>query len=285
MQVVFDLIRTLVAPAAQVLAALLGAYFLALWVTLIIWTFRDIETRSRSVITQIFSTLLVVFFFLPGVLLYMILRPRETLDEAFQRALQEEYLLQDLEELPLCPTCRHYVQSDFVLCPHCQARLRENCPHCERLVELRWSVCPYCAVALPTSDEGEVETEAEALAPPRLPNWVSPAVHRLRARVMALRAREVEQASAVEEYRPPSLPAMTEAPPPPPSTGNGYHEAEKDTVLSPEPSGRSRTRLDPLADGDLLPDESLDGALPVGEAPADEAVAPEVAGTGRRRRK
>ena len=41
--------------------------------------------------------MLSAFFFVPGVLLYMMLRPKETLDLTFQRSLEEEYLLQDIE--------------------------------------------------------------------------------------------------------------------------------------------------------------------------------------------
>jgi RNA polymerase subunit RPABC4/transcription elongation factor Spt4 len=134
----------IIARGIQALLALAGAYLVALWFVLVVWTYRDIETRSRSVLTQVFSTLLVVLFYVPGVLLYMILRPKETLDGAFQRSLEEEYLLQDLEELPLCQSCQRYVEDDFVLCPHCHTTLRESCVTCGRLVHLRWSLCPYC---------------------------------------------------------------------------------------------------------------------------------------------
>jgi len=139
--------EAIAARGVQALVALAGAYAVALWFVLIVWAFRDIETRSRSVITQVFSTLLVVLFYVPGVLLYMILRPKETLDEAFQHSLEEEYLLQDLEELPLCPKCQRYVEDDFVLCPHCRTTLREPCGACGRLVDLRWPLCPYCGAA------------------------------------------------------------------------------------------------------------------------------------------
>jgi hypothetical protein len=135
-----------VARGAQFILAIGIAYVVALWFALVAWTFRDIEARSRSVFTQVFSTLLVVLFFVPGLLLYLILRPKETLDQAFQRALEEEYLLQDLDDLPLCPGCQRTVESEFVLCPHCQTHLRGPCPSCSRLIDLRWSVCPYCAV-------------------------------------------------------------------------------------------------------------------------------------------
>jgi len=134
----------LTARGIQVLIALAGAYLVALWFVLIVWTYRDSEARSRSVITQVFSTLLVVLFYIPGLFLYLILRPKETLDAAFQRSLEEEYLLQDLEELPHCPSCHRYVEDDYRLCPHCQTQLRESCVSCGRLVDLKWSLCPFC---------------------------------------------------------------------------------------------------------------------------------------------
>lgn len=137
-------IEALIARGLQVLLALGGAYFIALWFVLIVWAFRDIESRSRSVVTQVMSTLMVVLFWIPGLALYWVLRPKETLDEAYQRSLEEEYLVQDLEEVPLCPKCQHFVEDDFQLCPHCQTQLKDNCHSCNRLVDLRWPVCPYC---------------------------------------------------------------------------------------------------------------------------------------------
>jgi hypothetical protein len=136
------------ARGAQFLLAIGIAYLIAVWFAVVAWTFRDIEARSRSVFTQVFSTLLVVLFFIPGLLLYLILRPKETLDQAFQRALEEEYLLQDLDDAPVCLGCQRAVDPDFVLCPHCHTRLREPCPSCERLVDVRWSLCPYCASSI-----------------------------------------------------------------------------------------------------------------------------------------
>src|SRR6478752_7137768 len=160
--------QEVVARGIQILVALSGAYLFALWVVLVIWAYRDIESRSKSVVTQVFSTLMVVLFFIPGVLLYMMLRPRETLDSTFQRSLEEEYPLQDLEEIPLCPSCQHYIHDDFVVCPHCRTELREPCPACSRLVDLRWNVCPYCAAA---------QYRAAALPKVERPDerWVAPA--------------------------------------------------------------------------------------------------------------
>ena len=133
-----------IARTLQVLIALSGAYLAALWVVLIVWTYRDAESRSRNVVTQVFSTMLTALFFVPGVLLYMMLRPKETLDSTFQRSLEEEYLLQDLEANVACPHCNRAVSDEYVVCPHCHNKLKEACASCGRDVDVRWSLCPYC---------------------------------------------------------------------------------------------------------------------------------------------
>jgi|GEM_PF-292068 len=170
--------EAVIARGIQSLIALAGAYLVSLWFVLVIWTYRDIETRSKNVLTQVFSTLLVILFYIPGVLLYMILRPKETLDSVYQRSLEEEYLLQDLEELPLCLSCQRYVEDDFILCPHCHTTLREPCVTCNRLVHLKWSLCPYCG----TEQSVKVAAEQEKVVAPAA-RWRSalPSVPRRRS--------------------------------------------------------------------------------------------------------
>jgi RNA polymerase subunit RPABC4/transcription elongation factor Spt4 len=165
-------LESLIARSLQVLLALGGAYLVATWFVLIIWTFRDIESRSKNVVTQVFSTLLAVFFWIPGVLLYMILRPKETLDEAYQRSLEEEYLLQDLQELPLCPTCNHFVHDDWQLCPHCNTQLKEPCHNCGKLVDLRWDICPYCGEEQEAHEPHRHEKQDELEG---IDGWIDPA--------------------------------------------------------------------------------------------------------------
>lgn len=128
----------------QLFIAFFGAYALAVWISLIIWTFRDIRARSRDIFAQLVSVLMVVFFNVPGILLYFLLRPRETLGERYERELAEEALLQDIEEKHACPACQQKVQPDFLFCPNCHTRLKRRCDNCHRITSLRWSICPYC---------------------------------------------------------------------------------------------------------------------------------------------
>jgi RNA polymerase subunit RPABC4/transcription elongation factor Spt4 len=146
----------------QVIIALFGAFFLAFWVSLVIWTFRDVRSRSRDIFAQLLATLMVLVFNLPGLLFYFILRPQETLAEAYERSLEEEALLQDIEERLVCPGCKRKTQPDFIICPDCHTRLKKSCPNCRRLLHLKWNVCPYCGAGPASPSERFVpDSESE----------------------------------------------------------------------------------------------------------------------------
>lgn len=127
------------------LSAIGGAFFVALWVSLVIWTFRDMRSRSRDAFAQLLASLMVLVLGPLGALLYLLLRPRETLAEKYERAIEEEALLQDIEERSICPGCKQPIEPDYMLCPICHTRLRQPCVHCGRLIHPRWGICPYCA--------------------------------------------------------------------------------------------------------------------------------------------
>lgn len=154
-----DLMNTIMV-VLEVILALTGGFLAALWISLVIWTFRDIRSRTRDIFAQLLATLLVLVLNIPGLLLYLILRPPERLTEAYERALEEEALLQDIEERAVCPACKRQVEKDFILCPACHTPLKKRCPECGRVLQLRWTICPYCGA--PQDGAG---TGAEQAAP------------------------------------------------------------------------------------------------------------------------
>ena len=123
---------------------LLGAYGVLFLLSLVIWTIRDIRSRSRDVLLQILVTLLVLVFNIPGLLLYFVLRPQQTLTEAYEHALSQEAMLKDIEERFVCPSCKRNVDAEYVVCPYCATELRKSCSSCHRPLELNWTACPYC---------------------------------------------------------------------------------------------------------------------------------------------
>jgi len=145
-----------------VLTAFGGAFLAALWIALVIWTYRDIRSRARDPLVQILSALLVAVLNLPGVLVYLILRPARTLEEEYQHTLEEESLLQALEELPLCPGCERRVKDDWQVCPNCHTKLKKECQHCGKLMELPWNICPYCGTPVPGMRQESIDMD-EAL--------------------------------------------------------------------------------------------------------------------------
>ena len=128
----------------EVLVALVGAFLLAFWVSLVIWAFNDIRSRTTDILAWILASLMVLIFGPVGLLLYFLLRPRETLDVIYDRQLEQETLLQDLEEQRGCPTCGKPIETDYQLCPYCHTPLKEACANCDRLLHLDWTICPYC---------------------------------------------------------------------------------------------------------------------------------------------
>jgi RNA polymerase subunit RPABC4/transcription elongation factor Spt4 len=124
------------------------AFTVIFWLSLIIWTFRDVRSRTQDLLSQVLATLLVTVFFIGGLFIYMILRPRQTLAEIYERQLEEESLLAEMTERQTCNNCHARVETDFQVCPSCGQKLKRPCPKCERLLELRWVFCPYCATNL-----------------------------------------------------------------------------------------------------------------------------------------
>jgi len=130
------------------ITAFFGAFLSALWLSLILWTYRDMRARSRDVYAQILAAVVVAVLFLPGLVVYLILRPPQTLNEIYEDSLEEEALLQEIEERRTCPGCGRHAPEDWIVCPNCHTKLKKNCAHCGRLMDLPWNLCPYCATSV-----------------------------------------------------------------------------------------------------------------------------------------
>jgi RNA polymerase subunit RPABC4/transcription elongation factor Spt4 len=132
-----------------ILAAWGGAFLAALWLSLLVWTYRDIRSRVRDSLVRILAVLIVAVLFLPGLVVYLILRPSQTMEEEYQHMLEEEALLQAIEERSACPGCGRHTHEDWTICPNCHTKLMKSCHACGRLMKLPWSLCPYCGTPEP----------------------------------------------------------------------------------------------------------------------------------------
>ncbi|MGC9332863.1 MAG: double zinc ribbon domain-containing protein, partial [Anaerolineae bacterium] len=235
----FENILSTLQPFLIMFAALLGAFLAAMWIAVVIWAFRDIRSRSRDIFAQILATLMVLIFFplfpLPGLVLYLILRPRETLSEIYERSLEEEALLQGIEERMACPGCNRRIEEEFMICPTCHTRLKKACPACGRLLHLRWNICPYC---------GAVQTAVKPMQAPAQP--VSLAVE---PAASALKLSEIS-ASPAETKPQPQPEAQTEAD----AWSEPQAQAPATTGDRAEPEGAEVEDLEMATEGGVEPE-------------------------------
>lgn len=141
-----------------------AAFVVALWLSVIFWTWRDIRNRTADNLLRILAILVVAGLFLPGVIVYYVLRPIRTLDEEYQQALEEEALLRTIEDHAQCPGCSRKTEKTWQVCPDCQTRLKKACHHCGKLIELHWDICPYCSTPAPGMRKESLSMD-EALRP------------------------------------------------------------------------------------------------------------------------
>jgi RNA polymerase subunit RPABC4/transcription elongation factor Spt4 len=266
-------LEEILARAVQVFLALAGGYLIVLWFALVVWTYRDIGSRSQSVVTQIFATLLALLFFIPGTLLYMLMRPRTTLDEAFQRSLEEEYLLQDIEETSLCASCQRQVSDDYILCPHCQASLKRACTSCNQLIKIGWPVCPFCG-----SDQSEQAISIRERVEPPAERYLERGSRTFR-QVTAATVREVpaQQPAPLDPGYQPEIAAVATQPEP---TQDPVAEPTVAQAEDGEPIklfDRKRTRARKQKNGATQPDDTLPSAADELKVTLDEGVVEDTA--------
>jgi RNA polymerase subunit RPABC4/transcription elongation factor Spt4 len=142
---------------------------------MVVWAYRDMRERTHDGWSHAVAVVLVGIFSIAGLFLYLLLRPHETLAEAYERRLEAEMLAREVPQRPrACPRCERPTNEDFMLCPYCRTTLREPCTGCERALELDWIACPYCGAqgprtpgTIPASiSAGPPAAPAPAKAPP-----------------------------------------------------------------------------------------------------------------------
>ena len=130
--------------ALWITGIILVAYLATMWVAMVLWVYRDISSRSVDQGTRTGLTLLVAAFNIPGLLLYLALRPPEPLVESYNRQLESEAFLREIGQENACPQCQRHINASFIACPYCRARVQEPCIECHRNLQTSWTICPYC---------------------------------------------------------------------------------------------------------------------------------------------
>ncbi|HEY1689089.1 MAG TPA: zinc ribbon domain-containing protein [Solirubrobacteraceae bacterium] len=138
--------------ALSLVVDLLILFLAIIYVALIYWTFNDARRRIADPLL-VGCAFVIAFFPFVGPLVYTILRPPETLEDAAERELDVRAAEARLAQLDygLCPHCDYRVERDFVRCPSCLRKLKERCSGCARPLDPAWAICPYCETEVPAA--------------------------------------------------------------------------------------------------------------------------------------
>jgi len=132
---------------AKLAGLIVASYLLVLWLSALVWTYRDVRGRTNDQTSQVIAVLLVALFNLPGLMVYLVIRPQAPLADSYERSLESEAILHELQlAATSCHNCRRPIEDDFMVCPYCRSVLREPCRSCSKLVRTTWSACPFCAI-------------------------------------------------------------------------------------------------------------------------------------------
>jgi len=99
-----EISKILDSPIVKLGLEAIAFYFVLLWAATAYWAYRDLQTRTTNPVAPYLAAALIIIFtpilFLFGVIVYRILRPRETVGEANERALAEEAMMVEIEAQP-----------------------------------------------------------------------------------------------------------------------------------------------------------------------------------------
>jgi hypothetical protein len=98
---------------------------------------------------KILAILVVAILFLPGILIYLILRPTKRLKKSTSKHLKKKhYSRQSKIFLSVLVVIGQSEKNGWPV-PYCCTKLKSKCETCGQPIEFSWKLCPYCGARLP----------------------------------------------------------------------------------------------------------------------------------------
>lgn len=144
---VFDTLSSFFdSPVWTVMRVMLIVFLVLMWLALALWVYKDARRRNEAPGYPRLMALIALAIPYFGPLLYIAVRPAETLDEQKDRELETLALMR--EASLRCPDCGHPTEPGYMSCPSCRRKLKDPCGTCGKPVDPRWSTCPWCEATL-----------------------------------------------------------------------------------------------------------------------------------------
>jgi RNA polymerase subunit RPABC4/transcription elongation factor Spt4 len=141
-----ELMSQFITPQVQSVFTVVIALLVILYVLVVVWVARD--AYHRGAVWWLWAIVSLVP--IVGVIAYCLLRPSLLQVDRDEQELEIALKQRELMKYGECANCGYPVEADYVLCPNCHQRLKNQCSKCGHALDPAWSVCPYCATPVGT---------------------------------------------------------------------------------------------------------------------------------------
>jgi len=118
------------------------------WFVVLYWVWLDSGERTSNKTVRISYVILVAVLNVVGLLIYLIVRPSQTIEEIYWADLERRYLKYETAELGDCPRCGSQLFPGYTYCPNCRYKLKIKCPRCGVYADKKDKFCPHCGQEL-----------------------------------------------------------------------------------------------------------------------------------------
>lgn len=146
----------------QIVWKLLAFVFVIFWIVVLDWVWLDAGERTSKKSSRIIYLLIVFFLNVFGWIIYLIIRPSQTIEQIYWADLERRYLKYETSELGDCSKCGTQLYPGYTFCPTCGLDIKVKCKACSVYLEKNSEYCPYCGIRV-----GKDALVQEDIAPTR----------------------------------------------------------------------------------------------------------------------
>jgi hypothetical protein len=114
------------------------------WLVVLYWVWLDSGDRTSNKIVRCSYVLLVAVLNVIGLIIYLIIRPEQTIEEIYWADLERRYLKYETAELGDCPQCGRQLFPGYTFCPNCRYQIKKRCKNCQVFIDKKNKFCPHC---------------------------------------------------------------------------------------------------------------------------------------------
>jgi predicted RNA-binding Zn-ribbon protein involved in translation (DUF1610 family) len=144
------------------LGTVVAVVSIVFWLVVTSWIWVDSDERTTSKWMRLFYVIIGIIPVI-GWIIYLIVRPTETIDEIYWGDLERRYLKYEAKDLGDCERCGTQLYPGFVFCPNCGKRIKRKCSNCEVYVDLEYKYCPNCGNKMQKNMKKEKEISQEEM--------------------------------------------------------------------------------------------------------------------------